>query len=97
MSLDTYRTVEEALVVWENSVRFISDKTQRWAMRYDFLTGRWPESLSFVRAAIVRAFRLPALNGAMRIADQGLTAAVLQSLKTTTDPTSSRANLSTLR
>jgi 2-polyprenyl-6-methoxyphenol hydroxylase-like FAD-dependent oxidoreductase len=97
ISLDTYRTVEEALVVWENSVRFISDKTQRWAMRYDFLTGRWPESLSFVRAAIVRAFRLPALNGAMRIADQGLTAAVLQSLKTTTDPTSSRANLSTLR
>jgi 2-polyprenyl-6-methoxyphenol hydroxylase-like FAD-dependent oxidoreductase len=65
-------TVEEALPVWEVAVRAVSDKTQRWAMRYDFLTRQWPESLRFVRAAIIWSFRLPALNRRMRIADQGL-------------------------
>jgi 2-polyprenyl-6-methoxyphenol hydroxylase-like FAD-dependent oxidoreductase len=67
------RTVAEALPAWEVAMRFISDRTQRWAMRYDFFTRQWPTSLWFVRPAIILAFRsLPALNRRMRIADQGL-------------------------
>jgi 2-polyprenyl-6-methoxyphenol hydroxylase-like FAD-dependent oxidoreductase len=80
IALDRNRTVNEALPAWETAVRFVSDKTQRWAMRYDFLTRQWPEPLWFVRAAIIRAFRLPALNRRMRIADQGLQLAAIQSL-----------------
>jgi 2-polyprenyl-6-methoxyphenol hydroxylase-like FAD-dependent oxidoreductase len=80
LALDRNRTVNEALPAWETAVRFVSDKTQRWAMRYDFLTRQWPEPLWFVRAAIIRAFRLPALNRRMRIADQGLQLAAIQSL-----------------
>jgi 2-polyprenyl-6-methoxyphenol hydroxylase-like FAD-dependent oxidoreductase len=80
LALDRNRTVEEALPAWETAVRFVSDKTQCWAMRYDFLTRQWPEPLWFLRAAIIWAFRLPALNRRMRIADQGLKLAALQSL-----------------
>ncbi len=65
--------VENALPEWEQAVRFISDKTQRWAMRYDFFTRQWPTALWFVRPAITWAFRsIPALNYRMRIADRGL-------------------------
>lgn len=67
-------SVETALPTWEAAVRFISDRTQRWAMRYDFFTRQWPTSLWFFRPAVVWAFRsVPALNRRMRIADEGLT------------------------
>ena len=67
------RTVEEALPTWESTVRFVSDRTQRWAIRYDFFTRQWPTPLWFLRPAIIWAFRsVPALNRRMRIADQGL-------------------------
>jgi 2-polyprenyl-6-methoxyphenol hydroxylase-like FAD-dependent oxidoreductase len=72
LALRRGRPVEEILPNWEAAVRTVSDTTQRWSMRYDFLAGRWPESLSFVRAGIIRAFRLRALNRRMRIADRGL-------------------------
>jgi 2-polyprenyl-6-methoxyphenol hydroxylase-like FAD-dependent oxidoreductase len=72
MTLRRGRAVEEALNDWETTVRAVSDTTQRWAMRYDFLACRWPESLAFARAAIIHAFQLPALNKRMRIADRGL-------------------------
>jgi 2-polyprenyl-6-methoxyphenol hydroxylase-like FAD-dependent oxidoreductase len=74
------RTVAEALPAWEAAMRFISDRTQRWAMRYDFFTRQWPTPLWFVRPAIIWAFRsLPALNRRMRIADQGLGLTALES------------------
>lgn len=66
-------SIENALPEWENAVRFISDKTQRWAMRYDFFTRQWPTALWFARPPIIWAFRsIPALNYRMRIADRGL-------------------------
>lgn len=65
--------VEAALKEWEAKVRFISDATQKWAMRYDRFTRQWPHSLSAVRPAIVWAFgKFPYLNDKMRIADRGL-------------------------
>jgi 2-polyprenyl-6-methoxyphenol hydroxylase-like FAD-dependent oxidoreductase len=51
--LSHHRTTEEALPVWEAAVRFVSDRTQRWAMRYDYFARQWPESLWFLRPAIL--------------------------------------------
>jgi 2-polyprenyl-6-methoxyphenol hydroxylase-like FAD-dependent oxidoreductase len=79
-ALNHKRPIEEALQTWETAIRFVSDWTQRWAIRYDFLSRQWPETLGFVRNAIIWAFRLPALNGRMRIADRGLKLFAMQSL-----------------
>ena len=80
IALDRNRPVDESLPAWETSVRFVSDRTQRWALRYDFLSRQWPETLGLVREAIIWAFRLPALNNRMRIADRGLELTAMQSL-----------------
>ena len=80
LALDRHRSVDEALPAWEGAVRFISDNTQRWALRYDLLSRQWPEDLRLIREAIIWAFRLPALNRRMRIADRGLKLSVIQSL-----------------
>jgi 2-polyprenyl-6-methoxyphenol hydroxylase-like FAD-dependent oxidoreductase len=65
--------VEHGLAEWERTVRFISDATQRWAVRYDRFTRQWPESLRILRPAIIWAFgHFPFLNERMRIADKGL-------------------------
>jgi 2-polyprenyl-6-methoxyphenol hydroxylase-like FAD-dependent oxidoreductase len=80
VALGRNRAVEDALPAWETAVRAISDKTQRWAMRYDFFTRQWPTPLGFMRPAIVWAFRaVPALNRRMRIADHGLKLSALES------------------
>jgi 2-polyprenyl-6-methoxyphenol hydroxylase-like FAD-dependent oxidoreductase len=71
--LGVHEAAEDALPVWEAAVRFVSDRTQRWALRYDFFARQWPGSLWFLRPAIIWAFRsVPALNKRMRIADRGL-------------------------
>jgi 2-polyprenyl-6-methoxyphenol hydroxylase-like FAD-dependent oxidoreductase len=73
IALEGNRPVEDVLGTWESAVRFIADNAQRWALRYDFLTRRWPEPLWFMRPAIIWAFRsIPSLGRRMRIADQGL-------------------------
>jgi 2-polyprenyl-6-methoxyphenol hydroxylase-like FAD-dependent oxidoreductase len=77
------RSVDDALPIWEKTIRFITDRTQRWSMGYDFLTRDWPEALWFARAAIIRAFRIPGLNRRMRVADQGLKLTAIQSLSRT--------------
>jgi 2-polyprenyl-6-methoxyphenol hydroxylase-like FAD-dependent oxidoreductase len=71
--LALHRATEEALPVWEAAIRSVSDRTQRWAVRYDLLARHWPGPLWFLRRPIIWAFRsLPALNKRMRIADQGV-------------------------
>lgn len=63
--------VAQALERWEGSVRYISDTTQRWAIRYDRFTRYWPGAL---RPRVIWAFgRFKALNRRMRLADMGLT------------------------
>jgi 2-polyprenyl-6-methoxyphenol hydroxylase-like FAD-dependent oxidoreductase len=80
IALGRNRTVEQGLPTWESSVRFLSDRTQRWAMRYSFLAHQWPVPLEPIRDGVIWAFRLPALNRRMRIADQGLNFSGIQSL-----------------
>lgn len=79
MALDRRTTVPEALAFWEREVRFISDLTQRWSLRYDLFTRAWPTSLEFLRPAVFWAFtRFPSLNKRMRTADRGLEATVFK-------------------
>lgn len=65
--------VPAALRQWEDSVRFISDQTQAWAVRYDWFTRQWPTRLDAMRPLITWSFgRIKYLNDRMRIADRGL-------------------------
>jgi 2-polyprenyl-6-methoxyphenol hydroxylase-like FAD-dependent oxidoreductase len=74
-TLGLHQATEDALPAWETAVRFVSDRTQRWSLRYDFLARHLPRSLWYLRPTIIWAFRsVPALNKRMRIADQGLMA-----------------------
>lgn len=62
--------VPQALRRWERSVRYISDTTQRWAIRYNRFTRYWPPA---VRPQVIWAFgRFKALNRRMRLADMGI-------------------------
>ena len=72
-ALDRRTTVADALPYWEQSVRFISDLTQKWSCRYDAFTRDWPNELSFLRPVFFWGFRhIKPLNDRMRIADRGL-------------------------
>jgi 2-polyprenyl-6-methoxyphenol hydroxylase-like FAD-dependent oxidoreductase len=72
-ALDRSSNVRDALGLWEKEVRFISDATQTWSRRYDFLTRQWPSALNFIRPSIIWSLgHVPALNARMRIADRGL-------------------------
>ncbi|ANN78459.1 FAD-dependent oxidoreductase [Bordetella flabilis] len=65
--------IPAALREWERRVRFISDRTQAWACRYDAFTRQWPTVLDFARPLVVWSFgRFRSLNNRMRIADRGL-------------------------
>lgn len=67
------RDIPQALREWEKTVRFISDSTQRWALRYDWFTRQWPTSLSLFRPLIVSAFgHSKYLTEKLRMADRGL-------------------------
>jgi 2-polyprenyl-6-methoxyphenol hydroxylase-like FAD-dependent oxidoreductase len=60
-----------ALRAWENDWRWISDRTQTWARRYDWITSEWPPSFYPLRDAIIRGIgRSPRFNSYMRIADR---------------------------
>jgi 2-polyprenyl-6-methoxyphenol hydroxylase-like FAD-dependent oxidoreductase len=72
-ALEGRRTVEDALPAWETAMRMIADNSQRWALRYDFLTRCWPRPLWFMRPAVLWTLRsIPALGRQMRMADQGM-------------------------
>jgi 2-polyprenyl-6-methoxyphenol hydroxylase-like FAD-dependent oxidoreductase len=65
--------IAQALGTWENSVRFLSDATRRWAIRYDQFTRHWPRALHMFRPQVIQAVgRIKMLNERMRIADRGL-------------------------
>jgi len=65
--------IEQALEKWESSIRFLSDTTRRWAIRYDRFTRHWPRPLRMFRPTVMRAIgRIKMVNEQMRIADRGL-------------------------
>jgi 2-polyprenyl-6-methoxyphenol hydroxylase-like FAD-dependent oxidoreductase len=63
--------VPSALAAWEHRIRYVTDETQKWALRYDALMSNWPLWLSGARRGVIWAFgRLGWLNAKMRIADR---------------------------
>jgi 2-polyprenyl-6-methoxyphenol hydroxylase-like FAD-dependent oxidoreductase len=61
----------EGLDAWERDWRWVSDRTQRWARRYDWITSEWPSSMYALRAAVIWGIgKSRRFNGYMRIADR---------------------------
>ena len=63
--------VREGLAAWERDWRWVSDRTQRWAGRYDSITSEWPRSIYALRAAVIWAIgKSRRFNSYMRVADR---------------------------
>jgi len=72
-ALDRSQSVEAALPRWEHAVRFVSDSTQDWALRWDWISRTCPPHLAWLKPILLGALRaMPAINRRMRIADRGL-------------------------
>lgn len=71
--LERARTVEEALPRWEQAVRVVSDLTQTWAQRWDWITRSCPPWMAWQRPLTLGVIgAIPAINRRIRIADRGL-------------------------
>jgi 2-polyprenyl-6-methoxyphenol hydroxylase-like FAD-dependent oxidoreductase len=63
--------VPEALAAWERDWRWVSNRTQIWARRYDWITSEWPPSGYALRNAVIWAIgKSRRFNGYMRVADR---------------------------
>jgi 2-polyprenyl-6-methoxyphenol hydroxylase-like FAD-dependent oxidoreductase len=63
--------VAAGLASWESRWRWVSDRTQLWAKRYDWITSEWPPAFYHVRNAIIWATgRSRRFNRYMRVADR---------------------------
>jgi len=71
---DALRLADEVtggLAAWEARIRYVTDQTQLWSLRYDALMSNWPLWLSAMRRGIIWSFgRSKQLNSRMRIADR---------------------------
>jgi 2-polyprenyl-6-methoxyphenol hydroxylase-like FAD-dependent oxidoreductase len=64
-------SVTEALAAWERDWRWVSDRTQRWSRRYDWITSEWPRSVYPLRDTVIWAIGKSGwFNSYMRIADR---------------------------
>jgi 2-polyprenyl-6-methoxyphenol hydroxylase-like FAD-dependent oxidoreductase len=63
--------LREALAAWEREWRWVSNRTQTWARRYDWITSEWPRYAYPLRDAVIWAIgKKPRFNHYMRIADR---------------------------
>jgi 2-polyprenyl-6-methoxyphenol hydroxylase-like FAD-dependent oxidoreductase len=63
--------VPTALAAWEREWRWVSDRTQIWSRRYDWVTSEWPRSAYALRDAVIWGIgKSPRFNGYMRVADR---------------------------
>ena len=61
----------DALAAWERDWRWVSDRTQTWARRYDWITSEWPRSVYPLRDAVIWGLgKSRRFNSYMRIADR---------------------------
>lgn len=62
--------IEESLAAWEAAYRPVSDRTQRWALRYDAMTNRWPAPVMPLRSPAIWAMNhIPMIRARLRAAD----------------------------
>lgn len=72
-ALERAHSVVEALPQWEHAVRFVSDMTQNWALRWDWVSRTCPPQFAWLKPVFLGALRaIPSINRRMRIADRGL-------------------------
>jgi 2-polyprenyl-6-methoxyphenol hydroxylase-like FAD-dependent oxidoreductase len=72
-ALDQSSSVLNALPHWESATRFLSDMTQNWSLRWDWISRTCPSYLAWIKPiayAIMRA--APSINGRIHIADRGM-------------------------
>jgi 2-polyprenyl-6-methoxyphenol hydroxylase-like FAD-dependent oxidoreductase len=63
--------VQAGLAEWERRYRWISDRTQRWSLRLDAMTTRWPQQLAAVRRGVLWGIgHSNWLNSRARVADR---------------------------
>jgi 2-polyprenyl-6-methoxyphenol hydroxylase-like FAD-dependent oxidoreductase len=63
--------LHEALAAWQQEWRWISDRTQIWARRYDWITSEWPRSIYPLRDAVIWGIgKSRRFNEYMRVADR---------------------------
>jgi 2-polyprenyl-6-methoxyphenol hydroxylase-like FAD-dependent oxidoreductase len=63
--------VPKALSQWEREWRWVSDRTQTWSRRYDWVTSEWPRSAYALRDAVIWGIgKSPRFNAYMRVADR---------------------------
>jgi 2-polyprenyl-6-methoxyphenol hydroxylase-like FAD-dependent oxidoreductase len=63
--------IPEALAQWEKSWRWVSDRTQFCARRYDWLTSEWSPNFYWLRNALIWGIgKSRKLNDYMRVADR---------------------------
>ena len=69
--VSTGPSITDALVAWQREWRWVSDRTQTWSRRYDWITSEWPRSAYPLRNAIIWAIgKSRRFNGYIRIADR---------------------------
>ena len=69
--VSSHSSVPAALAQWQRDWRWVSDRTQTWARRYDWITSEWPPSVYALRDAVIWGIgKSPRLNNYMRIADR---------------------------
>lgn len=72
-ALERSKEVPSALVNWERAVRDVSDMTQNWALRWDWISRTCPAHLAWIKPLFMGAYKtVPAIGRRMRIADRGL-------------------------
>jgi 2-polyprenyl-6-methoxyphenol hydroxylase-like FAD-dependent oxidoreductase len=60
-----------ALAAWQRDWRWVSDRTQVWSRRYDWITAEWPKAAYPLRNAVIWAIgKSSRFNNYMRVADR---------------------------
>ena len=68
--LSRAKEVLPALMSWEDRIRYVTDETQKWSLRYDALMANWPLWLSSIRRGVIWSVgHFKSVNNRMRIAD----------------------------
>jgi 2-polyprenyl-6-methoxyphenol hydroxylase-like FAD-dependent oxidoreductase len=63
--------VPDALDAWQREWRWVSNRTQTWSRRYDWITSEWPRSVYPLRRAVIWAIgKSSRFNSYMRVADR---------------------------
>jgi 2-polyprenyl-6-methoxyphenol hydroxylase-like FAD-dependent oxidoreductase len=61
----------DALAAWQHDWRWISDRTQLWSRRYDWITSEWPKAAYPLRKIVIWAIgKSSRFNNYMRVADR---------------------------